>query len=139
MFIGGEGVPRVEKPGMIRITSNTIHIDDFVIVGTSEDGVMRRKPLKKGKRLRPVSRKMAPKLVLYYKARGEYMHEHPWCEICLVLGQKRLADDLHHKKGRGKHLCDKRYFSSLCRPHHTFVHDHPDWARKAGWLISKFK
>ena len=100
---------------------------------------MRRTPLRK------VSKKHEKELAKYYRLRDQFLRENETCEVCLDLKSKRhtltiyRSQDLHHRKGRGKYLNYKRYFCAVCRYHHTYIHDHPEWARANGWLISKFK
>lgn len=100
---------------------------------------MKKSPLRRKKGLRKVSAKQKGRLAEYYRKRDEYMATHPFCEMHLMAGLKFPAQDLHHKRGRGKYLCDERYFSSLCRLCHDTIHNNPSWARKTGWLISKFQ
>lgn len=107
---------------------------------------MKKSPLRRKKGLRKVSAKQKGRLAEYYRKRDEYMAEHPLCEVCLELNKSLHPDmlaypavDLHHRRGRGKYLCDERYFCATCRHHHDLIHRHGDWARKNGWLISKFQ
>jgi hypothetical protein len=65
------------------------------------------------------------------------MDEHPWCEVCQSLGKDiQLATEIHHKAYRfGDLLFDKRYFASVCRPHHEYLHNNIAWAKKNGWIV----
>lgn len=50
---------------------------------------------------------------------------------------RNLADDVHHRKGRGKWLSHTRYFLGLCRFHHDYVETHKRDARKRGYILYK--
>lgn len=51
-----------------------------------------------------------------------------------------LADDVHHSRGRsGKLLCATQFWIAMCRLCHTWVHDHPEEARKVGLLCERGK
>ena len=90
-----------------------------------------QKPLKRSP-LRKVSSKQSKRLTAYSKAKQEYAKEHPICE---VKGCASLAQDLHHKAGRGSKIADKEYFMAICRYHHSFCHANPSWARANGYLV----
>jgi len=91
-------------------------------------------------KLRKVSKKRQVDSIQYFVLRKKYMSRHRYCELCdSTLGLPVAATDLHHKRGRGKYYLDVSTFCALCRPCHTYIHEHPDWARANGWLISKFK
>ena len=94
-----------------------------------------KKPVKAAKKprkaIRKVSKSMARKLAVYQKLKKEYMRYQPRCEMP---GCGAIATDLHHVKRRGKYLCDVSTFRSLCRLHHSFIHNNPEWAFRSGWL-----
>ena len=56
------------------------------------------------------------------------------CEIC-----GKQATDIHHKKGRGKYLCNITTFMATCRPCHMYLHDNVKWAREKGYIDYDFK
>jgi ssDNA-binding Zn-finger/Zn-ribbon topoisomerase 1 len=90
---------------------------------------------KRGGKLRAVSSSRRIKNADYEKAKAEYFEEKNYqCEIC-----NQAASDLHHKKGRGKFLCDKSSFMALCRPCHTYLHNNVAWARENGYIIYDYK
>lgn len=100
----------------------------------------RKKPLKakqgfkvKRKRLNPYSKSKVKEREQYRAARLFYLNKHPNCEIC-----QRPADDIHHKRGRGKFLCDTSTFMATCRFCHNRIHDNPGWARENGYLIYQY-
>lgn len=85
--------------------------------------------------IRPVSERRKEALKKYRRARDKYFEENPVCEFP---GCSSRKIDLHHKRGReGAFLTDKRYFSSLCRKHHDYIHNNPEEARKLGFIQSR--
>jgi rubrerythrin len=96
----------------------------------------RKKGFKKtGARLKSLSGSRKNKNADYEKVKAEYFEEKNYqCEICNGQGM-----DLHHKKGRGKFLCDKSSFMVLCRPCHNHVHHEVGWARENGYIIYDYK
>jgi len=91
----------------------------------------RRTKLLRKTAIRKVSRKREMELKVYRVLREEYLREHPCCEFP---GCATRAQDIHHKKGRGKWLNVSDHFMGLCRHHHRWIHDHPSQARGLGYL-----
>jgi hypothetical protein len=85
------------------------------------------------KPMRRVSKKQQRSYHLYSKLRREYLNEHPKCELCSL----NEANQIHHKKGRGRHLCSVEYFLSVCLDCHSWIHAHPAKARDAGLILLK--
>ena len=77
-----------------------------------------------------VSARHAKELTKYQQAKREHFALNPFCAIC-GFG----ADDIHHMAKRGKNLCNKDTFLSLCRRCHCEVHDNPAWAKENGYII----
>lgn len=72
------------------------------------------------------------------KSKPEYIKEHPYCEVCLDEGITREVYEIHHKKGKEEGLLnDKRYFLSVCRPHHEWIGDNPNIAKEKGYSINR--
>ena len=93
----------------------------------------RKTPLKRGGRLRPVSKKRAKQNKAYSVNREVYLNYHPACEIC---GSK--ACDIHHKKGRfAERLNDMQYFMAVCRGCHQWIHNNPQQAYAKDYLIRR--
>lgn len=93
-----------------------------------------RKPLERAsKPLKKVSKKLEEQLKEYRVLRDEYMAKIGKCERC---GSKENLE-LHHKKGRGKHLLE--FFACLCNTCHSWCHLHPIEATEQGFIISKLK
>jgi 5-methylcytosine-specific restriction endonuclease McrA len=93
----------------------------------------RKTPLKRGGRLRPVSKKRAKQNREYSKCRQEYFNTHPRCEIC---GYK--ATQIHHKRGRfQERLTDMENFMALCMSCHDWIHKNPAIAYEKGYLIPR--
>jgi len=69
----------------------------------------------------------------YKKVRRKYLNEHPNCVRCY-----KPATDVHHRKSRrGDLLLDVKYFISVCRTCHQYIEEHPDYAKKYGYSISR--
>ena len=77
-----------------------------------------------------VSARHAKELTKYQQAKREHFALNPFCAIC-GFG----ADDIHHMAKRGKNLCNKDTFLSLCRRCHCEVHDNPAWAKENGYIL----
>ena len=89
------------------------------------------KPIKKGKKPRPISSKKIILNAEYKIIRDEYMADHPVCE---VKGCMHQSEDLHHMAGRtGSLLIDKKYFLAVCRYCHGEIELKPVWAKKMGY------
>lgn len=74
---------------------------------SGEQKSFRQKP---GKGLRKVSKKRKKEHLEYSKVSKKFLIENPECEIC---GQREHLS-VHHKKGRGKYLCDTEHFMVAC-------------------------
>lgn len=96
----------------------------------------RGQPLKRSKGLRRVSKKRQAE------------HPDPHARFVAAVfnrdeGRCRLSEAqcwgplaVHHVRpvGQGGDRYDPANGVLLCAGHHNFVHDHPAWARNAGWL-----
>lgn len=92
----------------------------------------RRTPLKRGSRLRPVSKKREGWLREYREAKKNY----PFPAICPVCGDRiDLSDhfDFHHPNTR-KTKEDLLNFFPVHRGCHDLIHSNPNQARQNGWL-----
>jgi hypothetical protein len=89
---------------------------------------------KQTKKISPRSDKMTSKLEDYYIERKKYLNVHTHCE---AIGCKHKATQIHHRKGRGKYLCDPRYFMAICDPHHKWCEANPAEAKKLGYSVSR--
>ena len=71
---------------------------------------------------------------LYYsKTLPEFLEENPYCELCL-----KMADTVHHKKGRvGSLLNNKEFLLSVCNKHHRYIHNHPKWSCEMGYMVKR--
>lgn len=91
-------------------------------------------PVKKKKRISPISEKRAGQLATYRVLRDDYLLTHPVCEVhdC-----ENNTTNLHHKNGRiGEMLFNTEYFMACCSVcHPQRIHENPAWARKHGYLI----
>lgn len=86
--------------------------------------MIRRTPLKR------VSAKHGKRLREYAKLRKQILGAHPKCFACKV----RLASEVHHFEGRGINTAKEESLRPVCGPCHTWIHENPNQARKAGYL-----
>lgn len=85
---------------------------------------LKHKPATK---IKPVSDTELKRLSKYRKARAEHFKEHPYCQYP---GCTSPHITLHHGAGRiGDLLWNKRYFKSLCAPHHRWVEENATEAK----------
>lgn len=87
--------------------------------------------LKRKKTIRRVSLKRSKLLALYRAAATQYKKDSPTCAICA----SRPTQDVHHIAGRGPYLLDQETWIPVCRPCHSWIHDHPGQARQMGYLV----
>ena len=80
--------------------------------------------------MKRISDRRREQLKAYMAVRAEYMAANPMCCNC-----GKRASDIHHRRGKiGGLLTDTRFFSSVCRKCHDFIHDNPAKARELGLL-----
>lgn len=65
---------------------------------------------------------------IYKHKRELYLREHPLCQA-KVHFCTRLATEIHHIIGRGKHYLDDLKFLSVCRNCHEWIENHPEEAK----------
>ena len=103
---------------------------------TVADAILRQRIVRQ-KPVRKRSKAMAKKMAQYAVQRVIFLSRNTLCQCCPVrrpTGIALWADDVHHKRGRGKFLMDKETWLPVCRPCHTFIHDNPQWAYENGML-----
>ena len=67
----------------------------------------------------------------YSKLRKVFLTIHNKCE---VNGCSKEATDIHHVIGRiGDRLTDQDNFLAVCREHHRYIEEHPEWAKANGY------
>lgn len=95
---------------------------------------MKRTPLKRRKRLSPISAKRSKESAIYAKERKKFLKLYPYCEANFddCWG---AATQVHHIKGRGKHYLDVASWLPVCGHCHRFIHDNPSTARDLGLLV----
>lgn len=89
---------------------------------------MKRSPLKK------VSNNYSARLAIYRKLKKMHLETHTKCDRCGACG----ILELDHAAGRGKYLCDVRYFQVLCPRCHRWKHQYPKQAMEQGFTLNKF-
>lgn len=93
--------------------------------------------IRQRKRVNTVSKTMRLRLAEYAKLKPAWRQAHKWCEYP---GCSQASDvSPHHLRGRGRLLCDMRFWKALCREHHRFVHDNIEEARQLGLLCERGK
>lgn len=103
---------------------------------------MKRSPIKRKTRLSPISQRRRAGLKEYAAVKHEYLAAHQVCEVWLAEnpGSKKPgppATEIHHRKGRGKYLCDTNYFLAVCREYHNLIHRNTKWAYEKGYLLPR--
>jgi len=83
--------------------------------------------------MRAVAPKRARQLRAYRTLRDAFLAERPLCEFPSWPCCDQQATDVHHRRGRqGALLLDVTKWSALCRPHHSWVTEHPKAAVEMG-------
>ena len=113
---------------------------------------MKRTPLKRKTRLRPMSTKRKMEALIYSQKRKMFLEDHPICQaheaICGWLYENdhrawllspfrvhAVSTDVHHVKGRiGANYLDESNWLAVSRWSHRWIHDNPKVARKLGLL-----
>jgi hypothetical protein len=69
----------------------------------------------------------------YMKLRAEYLDKFP---ICQLENCCNPATEIHHKRGRdGDNLF--KFFLAVCREHHRYIEENPEWAKLNGYTQSR--
>ena len=96
---------------------------------------MRRSPLKK------VSEKYGEELEKFHrKVKPKWLLEHPGCQVEItpeILCNSINGVTIHHMKGRGKYLNNKRWFLTVCTDCHRKIENNKKWARNEGYILYK--
>lgn len=106
--------------------------------------LIRRKPLRRYTRLRPVSARRERQAADWELCKKAVAERENWkCENCGYMTGSPRADtcwgvlDFHHVIPRSrapKRVCDPDNVVLIHRSFHSYIHEHPDWARANGWL-----
>lgn len=96
----------------------------------------KKTPIKRPtKPIRKHSKKSLDQHYRYKKIRDKFLEDNP---ICMYPGCNSRKVTLHHARGRlGAFLTDKRWFKSLCWPHHQEIEHNPDLAKSLGLSFSR--
>lgn len=82
--------------------------------------------------LRRVSKKRAKELTQYFKLRKDFLEKNPVCQAC----DGEPANQIHHRNHREHgRLNDQKDWVAVGNYCHTWIHNHPEAARKEGWLL----
>lgn len=85
------------------------------------------------KRIQQCSPQMRKLLKDYQKVRVQHLVANLRCEVC----ETEPSTQIHHRKGRGKLLCERQWFLAVCPSCHQKIHEHPAWAYEKGYLIRR--
>lgn len=84
--------------------------------------------IKSTKPIAKISKNRIEALKIYRRKRDKFFEENP---VCMFPGCSSRKITLHHGRGRvGSFLTDKRWFKSLCWPHHKYCEENPSEAIK---------
>jgi hypothetical protein len=86
---------------------------------------------KSGKQINAISPQLRKKAKEYSDLRVLYLYRHALCEAKLP-NCRRIATDIHHKKGRGKYLNDITTWLPVCRNCHHRIETFPKEAKTLG-------
>lgn len=96
--------------------------------------ITRHHPLLRKTPLRRCSKKHARELRTYFTLRADFLAKHPQCEVARKGICTGRAGEVHHTRGRGKHLNDVSSFLATCAHCHRWVHEHAGQARVLGFI-----
>jgi len=74
----------------------------------------------------------------YGLLRAPFMLERPRCRVLGPSGPcGRPTTDLHHRKGRGRHMLDESTWMAVCAEcHHGFHNQLRGWAARMGYIVN---
>lgn len=93
-------------------------------------------PIKQKQRINSISDKQAKLNKAYSVLATQFKKDNPYCQVKQQC-QGAPISDVHHKKGRGKHLLDSSTWLATCRKCHTWLHDNDAEAREKGFIQSR--
>lgn len=109
--------------------------------------LLRRSPLRRTGRLRPMSKKRQRQAKTYSLLRAAYLQAHPRCQalgLILLAGFQvpvrkgdtiPTATEIHHTAGRtGGNYLNTDTWLAVCRVAHDWIHANPREARSLGLL-----
>lgn len=75
---------------------------------------------------------------IYQIHRKEHLLDNPYCKVCLDLGIKKEASEIHHIRGRsGIWIYIKKFFLSVCREHHEWIEANGKEAKRLGYSVTR--
>ena len=93
--------------------------------------LLRRSPLKRTGRLRPMSKKRQREARTYSLLRAAFLQAHPVCQMRC----SKPSKDVHHTQGRlGGNYLNVETWLAVCRSCHDWIHSHPKEARALNLL-----
>jgi hypothetical protein len=110
----------------------------------NDDNGSGQKPRNKRLGIPSVSKKRAKENAIYEKEKTKWRKEREaldgfrceFIEADRTRCPRRADRNPHHKKFRGKNLCDRRWFMAVClTPHHVWITNNGKEAEKRGYII----
>ncbi len=85
-------------------------------------------------------KKRKQQLEEYSKLRKRFLTQHRNCVVKPFTRSSRCtqpASQIHHRKGRGKFLLSVATWMPVCPDCHDFIHKHPTWSFRKGYMIKR--
>lgn len=102
----------------------------------------RKTPLKRGGKLRSVSKKRNNQKGDYKTMAAQFLEVRPECQVCFLEHPNwaRSSEEVHHIRGReGLMLTRKEFWLAVCRPCHNLIEMNRGWAYDKGYLACRSK
>ena len=83
-----------------------------------------------------ISKNLKEDLKEYKIVRDLFLKENVFCEAGLK-GCQVKSSEVHHKRGRGKNLCNVETFLAVCRHCHDLIELNPAFSKANGFSLSR--
>jgi hypothetical protein len=83
-----------------------------------------------------ISKNLKEDLKEYKIVREQFLKDNPFCEAGLKCCQVK-SSEVHHKRGRGKNLCNVETFLAVCSSCHRIIEENPLFAKANGFSLSR--
>ena len=94
----------------------------------------RKTQLKRGGKLRRVSKKRKGQNEVYKDVREKFLGNNPVCQVCRC----KMASQVHHRRGRfGDRLNETEFFLAVCFECHHKIHQNPQWAYAKDYMVNR--
>lgn len=103
--------------------------------------IRRKSTLRRTGKLSPISPKRKQELSRYSLLRRMFLQQRPFCEVAGQLPTEafctRRATQVHHRRRRGKYLCEVSTFVATCHACHRWLETHAHEARAVGLIVDR--